>query len=254
MSIVIKRTETCRRYWSGCFILTLCLLLLGGCSVMPSFNESSEEEAAQRSEPQEALEVSSEEMLANAMLEAEDRYVLAKRTMPVEQTEQFERAIRLFNSGNIDAAGEALTPLLTGNNVSSAVWVLNGDIALKAGNTTKAVSDFHNALGANPFNYFALNRLGMLYREKGQFVTARNYYKQAVAAWPGFATTYYNAGILHDLYLGEKHTAIAMYENYLALITYGAAAEAPEKEIRKVKRWVADAKRQLASNNEARGQ
>ncbi|MDB2331496.1 tetratricopeptide repeat protein [Alteromonas sp.] len=252
MLTVIKFTETCRRYWSGFFIIPIYILMLSGCSVMPSFNESTEPEVAQSSETQETLSMSSQDMLANALLEAENRYVLAKRTMTVEQTEQFENAIRLFNSGNVDDASEALAPLLTGNNVSSAVWVLNGDIALNAGNTKQAVSDFHNALGANPFNYFALNRLGMLYREKGQFTTASNYYKQAVAAWPGFANIYYNAGILHDLYLGEKQTAIAMYENYLALIAVDVAT--PEKEIRTIERWIADAKRKLSSNNDLKEQ
>jgi tetratricopeptide (TPR) repeat protein len=252
MLTVIKFTETCRRYWSGFFIIPIYILMLSGCSVMPSFNESTEPEVAQSSETQETLSISSQDMLANALLEAENRYVLAKRTMTVEQTEQFENAIRLFNSGNVDDASEAFAPLLTGNNVSSAMWVLNGDIALNAGNTKQAVSDFHNALGANPFNYFALNRLGMLYREKGQFTTASNYYKQAVAAWPGFANTYYNAGILHDLYLGEKQTAIAMYENYLALIAVDVAT--PEKEIRTIERWIADAKRKLSSNNDLKEQ
>ena len=254
MSIAIKRTGTSRFYGSGFFVLPLYLLLLGGCSVMPSFNESSKEVASQRSETEAALNMSSEDILANALRETEDRYVIAKRTMTVEQTEQFEKAIRLFNGGNIDAASETLAPLLNGNNVSSAVWVLNGDIALKAGNTKQALSDFHHALGANPFNYFALNRLGMLYREKGQFTTARNYYQQAGAAWPGFANTYYNAGILHDLYLGEKQTALAMYENYLVLITVDDTAGTQEKEIRMIKRWIADAKRQLATNNDVREQ
>lgn len=249
MSIAIKHTETYRRYRSRFFVLPLWLLLLGGCSVMPFFNENSEEEATQSSEAEDPLNISSEAILAKTLLEAEDRYVLAKRTMLVEQVEQFENAIHLFNSGSVDAASETLAPLLTGNNVSSAVWVLNGDIALNAGNTKEALSYFHNALSANPFNYFALNRLGMLYREKGQFTMAREYYQQAVAAWPGFANTYYNAGILHDLYLGEKQTAIAMYENYLVLISINDTAGASEKEIRKVKRWVADAKRQLASND-----
>lgn len=252
MLTVIKFTEICRRYRSGFFIIPIYLVMLSGCSVMPSFNKSTEAEVAQSSETQETLGMSSQDMLANTLLEAENRYVLAKRTMTVEQTEQFENAIRLFNSGNVDAASEALAPLLTGNNVSSAVWVLNGDIALNAGNTKQAMSDFHNALGANPFNYFALNRLGMLYREKGQFTTARNYYQQAVAAWPGFANTYYNTGILHDLYLGEKQTAIAMYENYVALITVDVAT--PEKEIRKIERWIADAKRKLSSNNDLKEQ
>lgn len=254
MLIAIRITGSCQRYGLSCFVLPIFLLLLSGCSVVPSFTGSNEEATAQHSETQDAPDLSPEEMLAKTLLETEDRYLLAKRIVPVEQTEQFENAIRLFNSGDFDAASATLAPLLTGNNVLSAMWVLNGDIALEADNTEQAVSDFHTALDANPYNYFALNRLGVLYREKGQFTTARSYYKQALSAWPGFASTYYNSGILHDLYLGEKQTAVTMYENYLALIAFNDTAAVPEKEIRKVKRWVAEAKRQLASTNDIREQ
>ncbi len=77
------------------------------------------------------------------------------------------------------------------------------------------------------------NRLGIAYRQQGQFAKARAAYEQAVALDPNDASATLNLAILHDLYLHDGARALELYQRYLGLVSGGDAT---------VGKWVADLK------------
>jgi tetratricopeptide (TPR) repeat protein len=78
-----------------------------------------------------------------------------------------------------------------------------------------------------------LNQQGIALRGKGSFDQAREAYEAAINADPKIATPVLNLAILHDLYLGDRTKALALYERYLQLATPPDAA---------VAKWVAELK------------
>jgi tetratricopeptide (TPR) repeat protein len=78
-----------------------------------------------------------------------------------------------------------------------------------------------------------LNRLGIDYRNKGQFDKAREAYERAIALDPSYAAAILNLGILQDLYLGDAQAALSLYQRYLALTPTGDDL---------VSKWVAELK------------
>lgn len=92
-------------------------------------------------------------------------------------------------------------------------------------------------MAVNQHNYFAHNRLALVFRELGEFEQAEQHYQYAIASWPAYDNSYLNLGILYDLYMGKKQQALPNYELYQAL---------QDKPVRQVRGWIADLKRQLA--------
>lgn len=201
-----------------------------------------------------AVELSPQESLARRLQQSIDHYQQNKKSFLPDQQTVFNRAIDLFATGEAKQAESVLVSIINAPGIPSAAWVLQGDIAAQQGDTSAAISAYHTAITSNPFNYFALNRLGYQYREKGQFDTANDFYKQAINAWPGYASAYYNAGILNDLYLGDRPAAIEHYQQYLALAKYPQNGNVNEKLIRQVERWIADVEQQQRAAVRERGQ
>jgi tetratricopeptide (TPR) repeat protein len=95
------------------------------------------------------------------------------------------------------------------------------------------VAALEQAANANPKQALGFNRLGVAYRQQGEFAKARQAYEQAIAADPQYAPALLNLGVLYDLYLWEPAKALELYDRYLALTPGGDA---------QVTRWVADLK------------
>ena len=104
----------------------------------------------------------------------------------------------------------------------------------------------------NENNYLALNRLGVMARKEGQFTKAERLYLDAIDAWPGNPASYYNLGILYDLYMGKKKKALKNYEKYAALINNPLIGEVDKKASKEIARWIADLRRQLPAIDEER--
>jgi tetratricopeptide (TPR) repeat protein len=95
------------------------------------------------------------------------------------------------------------------------------------------VAALEQAANGNPKQALAFNRLGVAYRQQGEFTKARQAYEQAIAADPQYAPALLNLGVLYDLYLWEPAKALELYDRYLALTPGGDA---------QVTKWVADLK------------
>ena len=79
----------------------------------------------------------------------------------------------------------------------------------------------------------ALNYLGQIMREKGDFDQAESYYRQALDQNPEDITAIRNMGILLDLYRGQFADALPLYEQYQSLL------DEPDPQ---VKDWIFDIK------------
>jgi Tfp pilus assembly protein PilF len=103
---------------------------------------------------------------------------------------------------------------------------------------------FQRSLQANQANLDAHNAFAVFLREQGRYEEAREQYQAALAIAPEHADTHFNLGILYDLYLGEKASAVDHFSRYQEL-TAG--------ESRQVAGWIADLQRQLAQSHSSEG-
>ena len=170
----------------------------------------------------------------------------------------YSRAIEAKQQGELDKAEVMLNQITEQAPNLSGPWLHLGDIAVaktdpqddsKDGKQARetAIKLYQRAIEANPYNYFAHNRLAVQFRDAGLFNQAQRHYQQAIDSWPGYATAYLNLGILYDLYLNNKRQALIQYETYQLL------QDEPE---RKVSGWIADLSRQLqqSQSNQGEGQ
>ncbi|MDO6565568.1 hypothetical protein Q4561_00720 [Alteromonas sp. 1_MG-2023] len=178
-----------------------------------------------------------------------NRYLSTRGVLSKNQDLAFQHAVAQFHHGNLVEATTLLQPLLHSPDAPSFLYVLMGDIAMRANDKQAAVANYENALKQNQYNYFALNRMGMQARENGHFENAEAYYLSALEAWPGNEAAYYNLGILYDLYVGDKAKALSQYETYFALVSNPKSGDVDKKQARQIQRWIADLGRQLVSAN-----
>jgi tetratricopeptide (TPR) repeat protein len=106
---------------------------------------------------------------------------------------------------------------------------------VELGNAPSAeqIAALEQSARSNPKQAAGFNKLGIGYRQQGQFAKAREAYEQALAADPQYATALLNLAILHDMYLWDPQKALELYERYLALTPGGDP---------QVSKWVADLK------------
>lgn len=153
----------------------------------------------------------------------------------------FNKALTLKQSGELAQASVVFEQMLQEYpNLSGSALQL-ADIAKQQNNQVKQLAMLQKALEINPHNYIAANQLALIMREQGDFSKALALYQSAINAWPGYALSYYNLGILYDLYLGEKDKALTQFETYLLLQESDSSAS-----YKQVSLWIMDLKRQLA--------
>lgn len=220
------------------FIVSTSVLLVSACVTTTSEHEENAFSATQNNEVQASAQ-------ETAVASAQNHYLAAKRTFSSEQQSVFNSAIALTKSGDFEQASQVLQGITVTDETPSAYWVLTGDIAKALGDTQLAQSAYEIAVEHNQYNHFALNRLGALAREQGDFKRANHYWNEALAAWPNNPLVHLNMGILHDLYLGDKVTALRHYHQYQT-IAQAPSAHSDQQTLKSVQRWIKDVERQIA--------
>jgi tetratricopeptide (TPR) repeat protein len=175
------------------------------------------------------------EMVDNS---GESRGVSAPRTINPEVERQYQDALALIRSSNREAARRLLIDITEREPGLSGPWTNLGRIYSQEGQHDAARSAFEKAVAANPDNCAARSEYGVMLRKLGEFDAALAQYQACIAAQPDHAPTYYNLGILYELYLGNLPEALAAYRHYLEL------TPTPDK---KVEGWVADLERRAGS-------
>lgn len=195
-----------------------------------------------------ASEESVEPNLAQQLLVKEDLYEINKKPLTKQQKAYMIQAIEALQAKRVAnglakiAAAEAMGAL------SSSAYVIKADLLAANDDPSASKLALQEALEVNPYNPKAANRLATLYREQGQFDTALVYYTRAINAVPMYAPSYRNRGILNDLYILDKASALDDYQTYSALLEYEnerLQSKDVKKSIKLVKRWIVDVDRQL---------
>lgn len=73
-------------------------------------------------------------------------------------------------------------------------------------------------LQGNPNPAETLDCLGIVAARKRDFIAAKHWFEQCIAAEPGFATAYLNLANIENRQLGMKKDALANYETYIGLV------------------------------------
>ena len=148
---------------------------------------------------------------------------------------RFQQAVTLMDQ-DPDRARQALErlhqaqPDLTGPLLNLCILDFRDD------HTEAARACFEQVLERNAEQPDALNHLGVMARQAGEFGLAEDYYRRALTADPDHLPGLRNLGILLDLYQGQHREALRLYQEYQALL--------PEPDP-KVAQWVADLKNRL---------
>ena len=168
------------------------LLLLGGCSGMPT---SSGKPAASAKPADSALQ------------------------------RDFEEALFSLREGNLERSLVQFQRLNEENPTLSGPLTNIGIIQLKQDNPKAAEASFRQALERNPESAPAYNQLGVALRMQGRFQEAEAAYQKALELEPVYLMAHRNLGILYDLYLAEPAKALEQYRLCQKL------AEAPNQEL-----------------------
>ena len=145
----------------------------------------------------------------------------------------YDDALRALRAGRVDEAERGLRAIAKSNPELGGPHANLGVLYRQSGKLPESAAALELAVQANPRQPIYFNQLGVTYRQQGQFTKAREAYEKAIALDPNYASAQLNLGILHDLYLADGKSALALYDRYLALSPGGDAT---------VTKWIADLK------------
>lgn len=168
----------------------------------------------------------------------ENPYLLSRQKVSREALSRFEKANTAIEKNQWHEAEQQLSWLLENYPQLSGPYL---DLALVYRQTQqleKSAHYFSKAIATNPTNLVAYNQYGIFLREQGEFLAAEAQYLKALAVWEPYPDTHRNLGVLNDLYLGNKESALRHYYRYQEL-TAG--------KDRLVAAWIADLERQLTT-------
>lgn len=219
--------------WASMFVS-----LISGCSLAPENVSQSDTQNTQANETSTDAPAQPKEAL---LLAKNNRFKALEPAMSRALSRDYKLALSSVKQQGYAQALSLLKPYLTDTSKNSSVWVLHGDIAAKQQQDTKTVvGHYQKALEINPKNYWAHNRLAILFTRDGEFEQALGHYQNALDSWPGFAVAYLNRGILLDMYMGKKQQALQDYQTYQGLMSLTQG-----KPNKKVRGWIVDLNRQL---------
>ena len=154
--------------------------------------------------------------------------------IPSQAAKDFTLAIGHMNQNKLDLAEKSFTKMTKDYPLLSGPFANLGVIYCKKGEWEKAQGFLISAVDKNSKNAKALNQLGYVYRQRGDFSNAEKSYKQAISSTPNEPAGYLNLGVLYDIYMGEFVKASQLYQKYQSL------QSAPD---RKVAGWIVDINR-----------
>jgi tetratricopeptide (TPR) repeat protein len=135
-------------------------------------------------------------------------------TIKGDAEQRFKVALQLMKSGQPEDAQTAFMALAQEFPMLSGPHTNLGILYAQARKREQAAASLLKAVNANPNNALALNWLGTLYREGGDFMRAEQFYRRALTARGDYADAYLNLAILYDVSLRRPQDAMVQYRNY----------------------------------------
>lgn len=155
------------------------------------------------------------------------------------QTQKSYQAALAAMQNNQDASAEGLlTAVIKARPEFVEARANLGIVLFRLGRFPRAEEELKRVIVDDPKNIVAYNYLGIVYRNNGQFVQAKDMYMQALNINAGYANAQLNLGILYDLYLRDLPKAMESYQRYQKLVP---------QEDPVVTKWIADLKRRIES-------
>ncbi|MGB0956252.1 MAG: tetratricopeptide repeat protein [Panacagrimonas sp.] len=159
--------------------------------------------------------------------------------------QRFVAAQALKASGNLEAAHAEFLALNRDHPALSGPLTELGMIYARRDQRDRAVAAFEQAATVNPGNVVAINWLGTLHREAGNFEAAESAYQQAISLDPTYANAHFNLAVLYDVHFGQSARAL---EHYQAYLDHTEAADLI------VQAWVAQIEAEMARMTASRGE
>jgi tetratricopeptide (TPR) repeat protein len=136
----------------------------------------------------------------------------AQKAMP-----QYAQGLQAIRKGELDKALIMMQSLSAQYPQLSGPFVNQGLIYWKQENYADAQAVLEQALTVNASNPYAHNLLGLVLREQGKFVDARQHYEAALQLDPQYARAHFNLGVLAELYLQDLPLALNHFRAYQSL-------------------------------------
>lgn len=155
-------------------------------------------------------------------------------TIRPEAHRTFIQAISAMKSGEYQKAKILLEQVIILQPDFSKAYINLSIIQENDKNYTAAEKSLIAALKASPDDIRALNQIGRVYRQLGEFRKAQASYQKAINIKPDYAVAHYNIGILYDLYLYDLPQALTHYLKYQQLTN---------DTDQKVAKWIVDIER-----------
>jgi Tfp pilus assembly protein PilF len=173
---------------------------------------------------------------AGSVKQSSSAGVAADVEIPATVRQDFDAALARVAAGDDAAAIRDLEVFIQRYPDYSAAYTNLAIVYERQKQTEQALWLLKKAIEVDPSAVEAMNRLGLLSRQQGDFAAAEAYWRQATIADPGYANAWYNLGILSELYKQDYPAALDCFRHYQAL-TDGAEADPV------VARWIDDLER-----------
>ncbi|GEM_PF-4709795 len=233
------------------------LVFLSGCLSLSTSQRPSQEPVEKLVQNDPAVDQSVESPQSTEQLSLVEQlsvkpnlYQMHKRELSALQRDYMVKAIESLEANNIAQGLASVSAAESNGLLTSTAYVVKADLMEANGDEQAAKNALEQALEVNQYNVKAANRLATLLRENGEFDRAFALYSNAIKAVPTYAPSYRNRGVLNDLYLLDKASALEDYETYASLLEYRNLVQQSkeiERSIKQVNRWIVDVDRQLQS-------
>lgn len=131
-----------------------------------------------------------------------------------EVESEFRAALELMNMGRTDEATQQFAHLAQRHPGYSGPWTNLGILQAQGGYLNDAHNAFQSALRANRHNVVAMNWLGYVCAQQGQWAQAQHWYERALATQPDYALARLNLALLYDTALRQPQLALEHYRRY----------------------------------------
>lgn len=152
----------------------------------------------------------------------------------------YDAAVAALSAGQHKAALRQFEHFVQAYPHSPGAWVNLALVQLTLEQPESALLSVERAVAIDGDYAPALNQLGVIKRQQGDFAAAEQAWLRATEVHPEYAYAWYNLGVLYDLYLQDLPAALEHYQRYQDLSGSAGRDET-------VARWIADIENRLGS-------